>query len=441
MSKSKIYQALLYVLCLFLQVSILYSQSSLSFDKKSAIQKPSDESSPIVSPCKNIDTAFIYNLQKDTALHSYSQQSLDLCFKFLKNKSSQKNLCISPYLLTRDIAFLSSVSRGITQFQLVKPFVQTQNTVEHLQTALSYTQVLFSDSLYYPSVQTIKHALWIEKSFTIAESFQKYTLQKFALSLIYTNFGKSYESSIQTIQKWYTDLLSHNKSIDLPYESLSPLTRMACTDLLYIEPHWKYSFEKENNVMKPFFINKDSSFQMMMMHFIDTAGYYENTYLYAITIPLMPKHLTMSIIKPKEYKYIEILEKTLNSSYLHSIHDSLARTPLSLYIPKIQVSSAVSLREFFLEIGMTYALSGDADFSPLTGNRQLYLSDIIQNYTLLFSEKGGMNQTQLYEAKTLPMIEQNSKPPQVCLDLPFYFFISDSITHFDLMIGKIVLPY
>ncbi|MGA7607261.1 MAG: serpin family protein, partial [Anaerolineales bacterium] len=89
--------------------------------------------------------------------------------------------------------------------------------------------------------------------------------------------------------------------------------------------------------------------------------------------------------------------------------------------------------------GMTDAFNDQADFSGMTGNRNLYISDVIHKAFVAVDEKG----TEA-AAATAVIMQAMSMPVQqrvhLIIDRPFLFVIRDLKSGQMLFVGRVLNP-
>jgi len=108
-------------------------------------------------------------------------------------------------------------------------------------------------------------------------------------------------------------------------------------------------------------------------------------------------------------------------------------------MPKFEFDSEFRLNDTLAEMGMPIAFSpGDADFSGMTGNRELFISDVIHKAFVSVDEAG----TEAAAATAVIMMRAAvSKPPvEVTIDRPFIFLIRDIETGAILFVGRVMNP-
>jgi serpin B len=108
-------------------------------------------------------------------------------------------------------------------------------------------------------------------------------------------------------------------------------------------------------------------------------------------------------------------------------------------MPKFEFESAFGLKETLSASGMPVAFSMlDADFSGMTGNRELFIRDAVHKAFVSVDEFG----TEAAAASVV--IVQAGIPPEepvtITIDRPFIFLIRDIKTGTILFIGRVLNP-
>jgi serpin B len=113
---------------------------------------------------------------------------------------------------------------------------------------------------------------------------------------------------------------------------------------------------------------------------------------------------------------------------------------VELSVPKFTFESEFNLSETLAEMGMPSAFSGEADFSGMTGARDLFISDVVHKAFVAVDEEG----TEAAAATAVIMAEMAAAPIEdkviMKLDRPFLFLIRDDDTGTVLFAGRLLNP-
>jgi serpin B len=147
----------------------------------------------------------------------------------------------------------------------------------------------------------------------------------------------------------------------------------------------------------------------------------------------------MVILLPASGNF-EAFEKGLQAQNVSDIISGLQPTRLTLTMPRFEFVSKFSLRDTLAGMGMRDAFSpGDADFSGMTGNRELFISDVVHKAFVAVDEDG--TEAAAATAVIVGTTSVPTEPPvEVTIDRPFIFLIRDIQTGAILFVGRVLNP-
>jgi serpin B len=134
----------------------------------------------------------------------------------------------------------------------------------------------------------------------------------------------------------------------------------------------------------------------------------------------------------------EAFEGALDAQQVDGIIERLQQRQVTLTMPKFEFESSFGLKEALSEMGMPVAFSASADFSGMTGNRDLFIADVIHKAFVSVDEAG--TEAAAATAVVMAMTAVPDTPVEVTVDHPFVFLIRDIETGTILFVGRIVNP-
>ena len=111
---------------------------------------------------------------------------------------------------------------------------------------------------------------------------------------------------------------------------------------------------------------------------------------------------------------------------------------VTLTMPLFEFESEFSLVDTLAEMGMPDAFDGRADFSGMTGSRDLSISEVVHQAFVSVDEEG----TEAAAATAVVMLLGGfgEEPIAVTVDRPFIFLIRDTGTRTILFLGRVSNP-
>jgi serpin B len=107
-------------------------------------------------------------------------------------------------------------------------------------------------------------------------------------------------------------------------------------------------------------------------------------------------------------------------------------------MPKFEFESEVSLAQELAAMGMPSAFSEAADFSGMTGNQDLFISDVFHKAFVSVDEEG--TEAAAATAVVMKLTSAPANPLNLVIDRPFLFLIRDHQTNSILFFGRVVEP-
>ena len=158
-----------------------------------------------------------------------------------------------------------------------------------------------------------------------------------------------------------------------------------------------------------------------------------------LKMPYKGDDLSMVILLPKEKDGLDDLEKELTAENLTEWQKQLRKREVEVFLPKFKMTSQFGLADRLKKMGMPDAFNPDkADFSGMTGEKDLHISDVIHKAFVEVNEEG--TEAAAATAVTMRVTSMPAPPPVFRADHPFMFVIQDTNTGSILFVGRIVDP-
>lgn len=146
----------------------------------------------------------------------------------------------------------------------------------------------------------------------------------------------------------------------------------------------------------------------------------------------------MVILLPDPGEF-EAFEGALDADRVDAVLRDLTYGRVVLTMPQFEFESEASLADALAAMGMEVAFSMDADFSGMTGNRELFIRDVVHKAFVSVDEAGteaAAATAVVMQLKSAPVEE----PVEVTVDRPFIFLIRDIPTGAILFVGRVLDP-
>jgi serpin B len=283
----------------------------------------------------------------------------------------------------------------------------------------------------------IVNAIWGQKDYEFLSSFLDVLAENYGAGLRILDFVTEPEKSRVTINDWVSDQTEGRIKDLIAPGAIDALTRLVLTNAIYFNAAWNYPFDEDITADGSFYLLDGGQVTVPMMKQMESLGYAEGEGYQAVELLYDGEELSMVILLPASGNF-QAFEESLQFQQISDIISGLQPKDVALTMPKFEFDSAFSLKDTLAEMGMPIAFSGDADFSGMTGNRELFMSRVVHKTFVSVDEAG--TEAAAATAVIMPTSAPPEPPVEVTIDRPFIFLIRDIETGAILFVGRVVHP-
>jgi len=376
------------------------------------------------------------NLQ--TVVKGNSEFGFDL---YQELKEVEGNLFFSPYSISTALAMTYAGARGQTEKEMaqVLHFSLKQellhSSFSKLQSELNAIQDKGQIKL------SIANSLWAQKSFKFLDSFINLNKKYYSAGLNFVDFITKREAARKQINDWVEKKTNDKIKELIKPPMLDSLTRLVLCNAIYFKGNWLSQFDTTRTVDADFHVSLDKTIKVPMMNQKSDFRYKDFDNFCALELPYEGNDLSMIMFLPKEIDGLADFEKDLTNDTAKIWIDELVgshESEVLVSIPKFKTTCEFELSETLYDMGMPSAFSlPPADFSGMTGTKDLFISKVIHKAYVDVNEEG----TEAAAATAVVMMKSVAVMPlEFKADHPFVFLIRENHTGSILFIGRIVDP-
>ena len=364
-------------------------------------------------------------------------------YQLLAEEQAGRNLFYSPYSISLALAMTYAGARGETEEQMADAlrFALPQNELHPALNALDQELAQRGEGAEGKDGEgfrlNIANAIWGQKDYTFRDAFLDVLAENYGAGLRVLDFAAAPEEARTMINDWVSDETEGKIENLIPRQALGPLTRLVLTNAIYFNAAWANTFEEAATQEAPFARLDGSEVTVPLMRQTESFGYAEGDGYQAVELPYDGREMSMVILLPDRERF-ETFENTLDGQEVQRIIEDLTYRQVALSMPRFEFDSAFSLNEALRELGMPDAFSAAADFSGMTGGKDLFISDVLHKAFVSVDEEG----TEAAAATAVIMAESAmpTEPVEFTADHPFVFLIRDVKTGAVLFVGRVVDP-
>jgi len=356
------------------------------------------------------------------------------------------NLFYSPYSVSAAVAMTYAGAEGGTAEEMadVFHFLMEEERLHPAFNALDqYLESLAAqeipDDMGESFQLNIANAIWGQKDFHFESDFLDTLAANYGAGLRLLDYVLEPEKSRIKINDWVSDQTKERIQDLIPQGAINSDTRLVLSNAIYFKATWLEPFE-ESLTEDGFFYGLDGqkiTTPMMSLGSDASFPYYQGDGLQVVELPYLGGQVSMLVLMPEQGQFSGF-EESLNTEKLDQIIGNLAYQPMYLNFPKFEFETEISLANILAEMGMPSAFSDAADFSGMTGTRDLFISDVFHKAFVSVDEEG--TEAAAATAVLMELTSAPANPIRLVVDHPFLFLIRDTQTNSILFMGRVVKP-
>ena len=351
------------------------------------------------------------------------------------------NLFFSPASISNAFGMAYAGARGKTATEMAQTLHFTLPPNE-LHPAMG--KLLAQMNEKNPNYQlSVADALWAEQNEKVLSSYLNLTRTDYGAAFFSVDFEKHPDKARYAINDWVAQR-TQNKILNLLGPgTVTADTRLILTNAIYFKGTWAAQFDKSQTRDEDFYLTASQTAQAPLMHLSGGFRYFNGGSFQALEIPYKGDKLSMIVVLPNALDGLAALESQLTDGQLDAWLAKLSYTrKVNLALPRFTLTQQFTLNQTLGAMGMHAAFTPTAaDFSGITGNRSLWISEVIHKAFAAVDEQG----TEAAAAtaigmRALAMMPDTSPPIEFRADHPFLFLIRDTKSGSILFMGRLSDP-
>lgn len=343
--------------------------------------------------------------------NSSNNFQIELLKQIAKEKKNS-NLLISPISIFLALALTAHGAKGKTQEDMLK-VINSGKSIAELD---KYTKEVLTTLQRSKSIQIANAVLTkVKPTDTFIDSCK--------------NFKALIDKlvSAEQVNGWCKE--KTNGKIPNILDSVSDM-EMCILNAVYFLGQWETAFNPKEITELPFTTDsgEEQKVPMMSATFNETE-YYEDEKMQLMLLPYTEAGVTGVLMLPDKNTKIDDFIANLKSDYFIQALNSTQGRKVNLTLPKFKIESKMECKNLLVNLGMVTPFGDGADFSDITKETPLKISDVVQKTFIDVNEEG----TEAAAATKVGMLrmamrQAKESPVRFLCNRPFLF----SICNFDL---------
>ena len=348
------------------------------------------------------------------------------------------NVCFSPYSISTAFAMTFAGAAGETAEEMSRALYFTDDI--HRSNATLARKIAGgpdgSGELH------IANSLWPRREYVFRPPFKKILEDSYATEVHPQDFVKNPERARSVINDWVAEKTREKITDLLAPGTVREDTALVLVNAIYFKASWLNAF-LEADTSPEVFQSPQKAYETPTMKKTETLSYYEGNNFHSVKMLYRHGMFSMTVLLPYEGRSLADLEGALSYDLFNMMERTAQKRSVEVWLPKFRVESTFRLNDAMRALGVECAfVPGEADFSGMNGERDLYISEAVHKAFIEVEEKGteAAAATAIGMRATAAPIFEPEEPLPFHVDRPFVYLIRDEISGAILFMGKVVTP-
>jgi serine protease inhibitor len=390
----------------------------------------------------NVQRAPASNEDAAAAARAVNAFGLDL---YLAARSEGDNLVLSPTSIALALAMARAGAKGGTAVEMdlvLRDAGADANAdwLNALDRVLTDRSGMFRDSHGEEREVTLRiaNAPFAQAGMAFEPAYLESLASRFGAGLRQVDYIADTEGARRMINEWVSRQTEQRIPELLQPGVLDEMTRLTLVNAIYLKAPWLTPFPVHATAPGPFTLMTGATIDLPMMSLTGhDLPYAEGPGWRAVELPYIGGSLALAVMVPDD---LAAFEANLAPDAFAGIVGALQPRAVALTFPKFGIETQVSLSEILAALGMPTAfLPGQADFSGITADVELYIDDVVHQANIDVDEAG----TEAAAATAVVMAAEGAPvdpPVTLQVDRPFLFALRDLETGAIVFLGRVMDP-
>jgi len=362
--------------------------------------------------------------------------------KIVNDPQNSGNCFYSPYSIFTALAMCYEGAEGNTAVEM-KNVLGIEQDNESFQNYMKALYEYLNINEEY-NISTA-NALWPDVGFNLLQEFTDTIETYYGGKATEVEYGDPTEAA-EIINTWVEEQTNNLIKDLVPPSAIDPIwTKLILTNAIYFKGVWQIQFDEENTTEREFILPDGSTKQVETMKLVDTEdefNYTETDDLQILELPYSGGDISMIIILPKDGVEIDDIINSITKEEYKERIDEMTSKEADIYLPKYKVETSYGIGDYLIDLGMIDAFAADADFSGITGTRDLFIDKVLHKAFVEVNEEGTEAAAATAVIMALNAADPNQEPSRIIFDCnhPFIFTIHHKETGTILFMGEVMNP-
>uniref|UniRef100_A0AC34GPB3 Serpin domain-containing protein n=1 Tax=Panagrolaimus sp. ES5 TaxID=591445 RepID=A0AC34GPB3_9BILA len=348
------------------------------------------------------------NLSHETMSQAMVNAQADFALNLLRDSGVNSSTILSPISISIALAMVYLGAKENTATQ-IRNTIAKDASEEEIHAHFSSVLSLINSNDLNVTLESANR-VYLQNNFKLLDTYVEGIKKHYAGELEEIDFGQA--SAAASKINGFVEKATHDKIKNLiSADSINDLTRLILINAIYFKGDWDKQFKEENTRDADFYSSPDNTKKVKMMSLESKFPYYENENYQVLGLPYKSKQVSMYIILPRERFGLEKVVKEMNATTLTELLGKKGSTTVKVQLPRFKIESSFQLVDTLKKLGITEAFADNANFTGISEEGDLKVSEVIHKAFIETNEKG--SEAAASSAAIVTTRMRPSKPPVI----------------------------
>jgi len=280
-------------------------------------------------------------------------------------------------------------------------------------------------------IMNIANSVWYREGVTVKEEFLNRNRDYFDAEVRELDFGKPEAPDI--INAWIEE--KTESLIEEMIDQIGANVVMYLINAIYFNGDWTIQFDPEETRDEAFHLPGGGTMDVPLMRARDQFRYYMDDEWTALDMWYGDAGFSFTALIPSAENSLEEIVPELSMGRFTGITEQLKEDTVQVYVPRFELDYEIdNFKQDLIDMGLTYPFGHFADFTGITEEYPLEISDVMHRAVIKLDEEG----SEAAAVTVIEFIRTSGDAPQIMtirLDRPFLFFIRENTSNTILFMG------
>lgn len=350
------------------------------------------------------------------------------------------NLVFSPFSVSAVMGSIYAGAAGQTRTEMQRALHLPSGEASVYDSYRTLFAVLDDHAAKGGAQWTLANRAWVQNGLQLRPEYVTTVRNDFGFEIGTADFRGSPDAARLAINQWVEEKTQRRIQELFPPGSIDTDMRLVLANAIYFKGLWDRQFDKSATRPTPFHTTKTATHEVPTMSLSEPGhfGVSDIGGARVLELPYREKQMSMVIVLPDEIDGLAAIEKRLSADTLRIWTSNLRQRQVQVALPRFRATQDFKLTETLSGMGMPSAFKASAaDFSGMTGERDLYIGIVVHKAFVDVNEEG----TEAAAATGGGMRTTGAQILEVfTVDRPFLFLIRERASGCVLFLGRVTDP-